>query len=92
VADVEFTVTDWRARRYAIQQDIAEMAGRIAAAAAGNTPRHTGTMAGSWQVVPGADPGTSLVINTAPHARFVEYGTRYRRADAPLGRARAAAG
>jgi hypothetical protein len=32
------------------------------------------------------------VINTAPHARFVEYGTRHMPARAPLGRAAASGG
>jgi Bacteriophage HK97-gp10, putative tail-component len=91
VAEVTFTVTDPKAPRKCVQPDVASIAQRIASAAASNTPRHTGTMAASWRVQPGFnDPGTSVVINTAPHARFVEYGTRRTRAYAPLGRALAA--
>jgi hypothetical protein len=85
---VTFTVTDPRAPRLCVQQNVAEIAGQVAARAASNTPRLTGLMAASWQVRPGySDPGTSVVVNTAPYARFVEYGTRSRPARAPLGRA-----
>jgi hypothetical protein len=41
-------------------------------------------------VVAGADPATSVVVNTAPYARYVEHGTRNMPAEAPLGRAIAA--
>jgi hypothetical protein len=46
-------------------------------------------MAAGWHTVPGQDPGTTLVVNTTPYARYVEYGTRHMRAKAPLGRAAA---
>ena len=82
-----FTVTNPRARRWVIQPDIRRIAEGVAADAAQNTPRLTGRMAAGWRVVPGQDPGTSLVVNSVPYARFVEYGTRRQRADAPLGRA-----
>lgn len=86
--EVVFRVTDPRAPRLAVQQNIAEITQRIASRAASNTPRLSGLMAASWQVRPGYnDPGTSVVVNTAPYARFVEYGTRRTRAYAPLGRA-----
>lgn len=84
-----FTVTNPAAPRYAIRSDIARMAGRLAAEAAADTPRETGRMASSYRVVPGDDPGTWFVTNDAPYARYVEYGTRYRAASAPLGRAMA---
>jgi hypothetical protein len=85
---VVFRVTDPKAPRLAVQQNIAEITQQIASRAASNTPRLSGLMASSWQVRPGySDPGTSVVINTAPYARFVEYGTRRTRAYAPLGRA-----
>jgi hypothetical protein len=90
---VTFTVTDPLAPRKCVQQNVAEAAQRIASAAASNTPRRTGRMASSWVVRPGYnDPGTSVVINTAPYAKFVEYGTRSRPARAPLGRALASGG
>jgi hypothetical protein len=41
--------------------------------------------------VPGRDPGTTLVRSDVAYGRYVEYGTRHRRADAMLGRALAAA-
>ena len=87
-SQVVFRVTDPKAPRLAVQQNIAETAQKIAGAARANTPRLSGLMAASWEVRPGYnDPGTSVVINTAPYARFVEYGTRRTRAYAPLGRA-----
>jgi hypothetical protein len=88
VASVEFRVTDPKAPRLCVQPDVRSAAQRLAARAASNTPRRTGRMAASWEVRPGySDPGTSVVVNTVPYARFVEYGTRRTRAYAPLGRA-----
>jgi hypothetical protein len=88
-----FEVTFPRAIRYVVQGNIREITAQIAARAAANTPRETGQMAGGWEVRPGySDPGTSVVVNAVPHARFVEYGTRHMRAFAPLGRAMAAGG
>lgn len=84
-----FTVTDPRAPRLAVARNVAEIAARVAASAAANTPQRTGRMARSWRTVPGRDPGTTLVVNDTPYARFVEYGTRHMRAAAPLGRAMA---
>jgi len=89
--DAEFRITDPTAPRRCVQPDIADIAGQIRAAAAANSPRLTGRLAASWTTVPGRDPGTTLVTTSVPYARFVEYGTRHRRADAPLGRALAAA-
>lgn len=90
MASATFTVEHPRNRRFVIQQDIAEIAGRVASDAAANTPHRTGAMARGWHTVPGQDPGTTLVVNTVPHARYVEYGTRHMPARAPLGRAAAA--
>ena len=86
-----FTVTDARARRYAVQKDIADIAGRIAADARANTPVQTGRMAAGWRTVPGRDPGTTLVVNDVPYSVYVEHGTKNMPARAPLGRALAAA-
>jgi len=87
-----FTVTDHRAPREAVAPDIKAIAERIAADAAANTPVVTGRLAASYQVVPGdEDPATYLVTNPVPYARFVEYGSVYDRAQAPLGRAMARA-
>lgn len=86
-----FTVTNHKAPREAVAENVKETAERIAHRAAGYTPRNTGTMAGEWIVVQGdEDVATSLVENPAPYARYVEYGTRYMAARAPLGRAVAA--
>ena len=90
MADAEFVITDPGAPRRCVQPDIAGIASQVAAAASANSPRLTGRLAASWRVVPGRDPATSLVTTDVPYARFVEYGTRHRRADAPLGKALAA--
>ena len=84
---------DRRNARLVVQEDIRQAAQQLASRAAANTPRRTGRMAASWRTAPGySDPGTTVVINTTPYARFVEYGTRHRRAHAPMGRAVAAGG
>jgi hypothetical protein len=90
---VRFEVTDPLAPRKACGENVAEIAATIRTQAAANTPRDTGRMAASWETRPGySDPATTVVINTAPHARYVEYGTRKMPAKAPLGRAMAAGG
>jgi hypothetical protein len=90
---VRFEVIDPLAPRKAAGQNVAEIAAQVSARAAANTPRDTGQMAASWSTRPGySDPATTVVINTAPHARHVEYGTRHMRARAPLGRAVAGGG
>jgi hypothetical protein len=91
MASSRFRVTDASAPRRAVAPDIHDRAEHIAADAAARTPRASGLMASSWQVVPGNDPATSLVTNPVPYARFVEYGTRYQAAAAPLGQALARA-
>ena len=90
MADAEFVITDPTAPRRCVQPDIAAIAAQVASAAAANTPRLTGRLAASWTTTPGREPGTTLVTTDVPYARFVEYGTRYMRASAPLGRAAAA--
>jgi Bacteriophage HK97-gp10, putative tail-component len=88
---VVFKITDPRAPRKCVQQNVREITNRVAAAAAAGTPRRTGRLAAGWAVRPGySDPGTSVIVNTVPYARFVEYGTRRRRGAAMLGRAMAA--
>jgi hypothetical protein len=90
---VRFEVIDPLAPRKACGENVAEAAAAIRSQAAANTPRDTGLMASSWQTRPGySDPATTVVMNTAPHARYVEYGTRHMRARAPLGRAMASGG
>jgi hypothetical protein len=91
VADSKFTVTNPEAPRLVVQPGIRGIAERLAEDAAANTPRETGRMAGSYQVVQGDDPATLFVTNPTPYARFVEYGSRYDAAQAPLGRAVASA-
>jgi hypothetical protein len=91
MGDSVFTVTDPRAPRQAVSPDIRSIAERLAAQASANTPRLTGRLAAGYHVQPGQEPGTSVVVNDVPYARFVEYGTRDMAAEAPLGRALAAA-
>jgi HK97 gp10 family phage protein len=86
-----FRVTQPEARRLVVERNIHEIAEQLAADAEANTPHETGRLAASYRVEPGREPGTSLVVNDAPYARFVEYGTRYMPAQAPLGRALAEA-
>jgi bacteriophage HK97-gp10 putative tail-component len=91
VPSSEFRVTDATAPRRAVQPDIRNLAEHLAADAAARTPIVSGRMAGAWLVEDGKEPGTSVVTNPTPYARFVEYGTRYMPAEAPLGKAMARA-
>jgi hypothetical protein len=87
MASSQFRVTDATAPRRAVSHDIHELAEHLKADAAARTPIVSGRMAGAWQVEDGQEPGTSIVTNPTPYARFVEYGTRYMAAEAPLGKA-----
>lgn len=91
MAGSEFRVTDPRAPREAVAEDIRRDAEQLAADASSRTPVITGRMAGAYHVEQGDDPATQIVTNDVYYARFVEYGTRNMRAEAPLGRAAAAA-
>jgi hypothetical protein len=82
-----YKVTNAIAKRLAVQPQILEIATQIAADARASTPVTTGRLAGGWHTAPGRDPGTTLVVNDVEYARYVEYGTRRRRAVAMLGRA-----
>ena len=72
-----------------MQPDIAEIASRVAsAAAAGYAAPARALLAAGWRTAPGyATPARRSSSNTVPYARFVEYGTRTRRPAAMLGRA-----
>ena len=86
----QYTVTDPLAPRRAVAENILMLAEQLAERAAADTPVRTGRMRASYRVEQeSADPATRAVTNDAPYARYVEYGTRYMRADAPLGRAMA---
>jgi hypothetical protein len=84
-----FRVTNPEARRLVVADDIRRLAEELAAEAAADTPVETGRMAAGYRVEQGDDPATSIVVNDTPYARFVEYGTKYMAAAAPLGRAAA---
>ena len=87
---VDYRVYDRRAPRQVVSPEIRRIAERVRTRAAAATPRLTGRLAEGWYVEAGRDPGTSLVRNDVPYARFVEYGTRRQPARAMLGRALAA--
>jgi hypothetical protein len=70
-----------------VADDIRRAADEIAADAAQLTSRRTGRMASSYRVERDDDPASAFVTNDTPYARFVEYGTKYMQAEAPLGRA-----
>jgi hypothetical protein len=82
---VRYTVLDRRAPRRAADAGLARIAAQVAADAASATPVDTGRLRRAWRVQR-AVPGVRLVRNDTPYGRFVEYGTRRRRASAPLGR------
>lgn len=86
-----FTVTDPEAPRKCVAEDVRGQAEHLAADAEARTPRDTGLMAASWRVEAGDDVATCAVVNDAPYAVFVEYGTRYDAPAAPLGQAAAGA-
>jgi hypothetical protein len=86
-SDAKFTVTNREAPRLAVQHDIRALADQIAEEAAADTPVQTGRLAAGYHVEQGDDPATSIITNEVPYARFVEYGTKYMPAEAPLGRA-----
>ena len=83
-----FGVTDPRAPRYAVQRAHRRDHAADRVARSVGHPAAVRADGGLWQVRPGYnDPGTSVVVNAVPYARFVEYGTRRTRAYAMLGRA-----
>jgi hypothetical protein len=91
MAGVKYRVVDPKAPARAVDPGVQRISRGLASQAQANTPRHTGQMAASWTVRKRSD-GRYVVVNTAPHAHFVEYGTkRHGRAQAPLGRAVAGA-
>src|SRR5262245_6006792 len=89
---VSFKVIHNYSRRRVVSDDVRRVAQRVADAAAANTPRRTGRLAGAWRVERGRDPGTFLIVNETEYAVDVEYGTSRMSASAPLGRAMAATG
>jgi Bacteriophage HK97-gp10, putative tail-component len=90
MGDATFVVTDPKQIRTACQAGVAAIAEQVAARAAANSPRRFGRLAAGFRTQPGYDdPGTTVVVNSVPYARFIEYGTRHMRAYAPLGRAAA---
>jgi HK97 gp10 family phage protein len=84
MAGAAFTVTDPGAIRRVADPGIGDIARRVRDDAAARSPVQTGRLQSSWQVVE-HEPGMRQVINTAPYARFVEYGTKYDAAQPMLG-------
>ena len=89
-SDVTFTVTDPLAPRLAVDPEIEALAEHLREDVAALTPRLTGRLAESWHIT--RDGIAEYIISSdVPYARFVEFGTRYDPAAAPLGRALARA-
>lgn len=86
-----FRVIDHLAPRRAVDPNIHEIAQRIADDASSNAPRLTGRLAESYHVVRGKAPAIYLVDTDVEYARYVEFGTRFMKARAPMGRALARA-
>lgn len=85
-SEVEFTVTNPEAPREVVDPAMAAIAERLRDEIKHLTPVLTGRLAASWEVSP--DGVANFLVSTdVPYARFVEYGTRYDRAQAPMGRA-----
>jgi hypothetical protein len=74
-----------------VDPNIREITQRVADDAGADAPRLTGRLAGSYRVEHGRELAVYLVTTDVEYARFVEYGTRNMPAQAPLGRALAAA-
>ncbi len=71
-----FKVTNAMAARRAVQPGVRGIATSIMQESSGRTPVDSGEMKAGWQIKPGRDPGTTLVVNRVRHAVYVEYGTR----------------
>ncbi len=85
-----FEVTDRSAPRRACRDGIADIARGVMNDARAATPVVTGTLRRSWRTSTVAN-GDTQIVNDAPYARFVEYGTRRMAPRAMLGRALAKA-
>ena len=83
----EFRVTDRRAPRKAVDPNVREISQQIAQDAGADAPRLTGRLAGSYHVERGRGLAVWLVTTDVEYSRYVEYGTRHMRAQAPMGRA-----
>jgi hypothetical protein len=89
-AVVTYKVLDPLAPRKAADPNIRATAEEVAVRAARYAPVVTGRLAAGYKVEKGEHHAVYLVVNEVPYAIFVEYGTRFMRAEAPLGRAMAA--
>jgi hypothetical protein len=83
----EFTITSYEAPRLAVDASVGRIARQLAALAADNSPRDTGTLAAGYQAVH-EGLGVWKVINDVEYWRFVEFGTAEHGAAQPaMGRA-----
>jgi len=85
-----FRVTHPEAPRLAVDPDMRAKAEQVRSDAAALTPRQTGRLAGSW-VMQREHTASYRVSTDVPYARYVEYGTRFMRGAAMMGRALAKA-
>jgi len=81
-----FTVTNPEAPFAAVDPDIAAIAAALSAAAAADSPRETGTLAGGYRSER-IGPGSYAVLNDVAYWRYVEFGTSRQQAQPALGRA-----
>lgn len=71
-----YQVTNPKAPYQAVDPGTRALAEAIRATVEAQVPRDTGEYAGAWSVQR-VRPATYWVTNDSPHARFVEYGTRF---------------
>lgn len=82
-----FRVTNPRAPDKIAQEYTGKIAHEVEASARDDTPVVTGNLKRGWFVSAEAGGNGYRVVNNVPYARFVEYGTRYMRPEAMLGKA-----
>jgi len=85
-----FRVTNPEAPRLAVDPNMREKADQVAHDASALTPVLTGQLAASWTVEKSHE-ASYRVSTDVPYARYVEYGTRFMRGAAMMGRALARA-
>jgi hypothetical protein len=86
MGNVTFTVWQRQAIRQLVDPGIGDIAAQIARQTAAESPRDTGLYARSWTVTKGRFPAVRFVSNPVPYGRFVEFGTKHRRANPAFGR------
>lgn len=86
ISGATFTVTNPEAPLTVIDPSIAAIAAALSAAAAADSPRETGTLAGGYRSER-LGPASYAVVNDVSYWRYVEFGTSRMQAQPALGRA-----